>query len=65
MATQSPADLVKADHAHLIHSLHHPVDHADPLVVVKGRGAVITDVHGREYLDGLAGLWNVNVGHGR
>ncbi|MFQ5898556.1 MAG: aspartate aminotransferase family protein [Candidatus Methylomirabilia bacterium] len=65
MAPQSPADLVKADHAHLIHSLHHPIDHADPLVAVKGRGAVITDVHGREYLDGLAGLWNVNVGHGR
>jgi adenosylmethionine-8-amino-7-oxononanoate aminotransferase len=23
------------------------------------------DVDGREYIDGLAGLWNVNVGHGR
>jgi len=26
---------------------------------------MLTDVHSREYLDGLAGLWNVNVGHGR
>src|SRR5436305_8031545 len=30
-----------------------------------GRGATITDVAGREYIDGLASLWNVNVGHGR
>ncbi len=26
---------------------------------------MITDSTGREYIDGLAGLWNVNVGHGR
>ena len=65
MATLSPAELVKADHAHLIHPLHHPTENAEPLIFVKGRGAVITDVQGREYLDGLAGLWNTNVGHGR
>ena len=65
MAMQSPADLVKTDQDHLIHSLHHPIDHAEPLIGVKGRGAIITDVQGREYLDGLAGLWNVNIGHGR
>ena len=65
MSMQSLTELVKADQDHLIHSLHHPIDHADPLICVKGRGAMITDVHGREYLDGLAGLWNVNVGHGR
>ncbi|MFQ5830617.1 MAG: aspartate aminotransferase family protein [Candidatus Methylomirabilia bacterium] len=65
MATLSPADLVKTDQEHLIHSLHHPMDHAEPLIYVKGRGAMITDVQGREYLDGLSGLWNVNVGHGR
>src|SRR5260370_16961890 len=35
------------------------------MVYVRGRGAVLTDVQGREYIDGLAGLWNVNVGHGR
>ncbi|MEK6665555.1 MAG: aspartate aminotransferase family protein [candidate division NC10 bacterium] len=65
MTTPSPADLVKADHEHLIHSLHHPMDHSEPLIFVKGRGAVITDVQGREYFDGLSGLWNTNVGHGR
>jgi adenosylmethionine-8-amino-7-oxononanoate aminotransferase len=65
MATPSVADLVKHDHDHLIHPLHHPMDHAEPMIYVRGRGAVITDASGREYIDGLAGLWNVNVGHGR
>jgi putrescine aminotransferase len=59
------ATLIKDDQDHLIHPLHHPSDHLEPLVLVKGRGAVITDIQGREYIDGLAGLWNVNVGHGR
>jgi adenosylmethionine-8-amino-7-oxononanoate aminotransferase len=65
MATLSLADLVKHDQEHQIHSLHHPLEHSEPLIIVRGRGAVITDVQGREYIDGLAGLWNVNVGHGR
>ena len=32
---------------------------------VSGDGATLTDSTGREYIDGLSGLWNVNVGHGR
>ena len=35
------------------------------LIMASGHGATITDVEGREYIDGLASLWNVNVGHGR
>ena len=65
MARLSPADLVKHDQDHLIHPLHHPMEHAEPMIFVEGRGAVIKDIQGREYIDGLAGLWNVNVGHGR
>jgi len=61
----TPAELIKADQEHLIHPLHHPVDAAEPVIYVRGRGAVVVDVAGREYLDGLSGLWNVNVGHGR
>jgi len=60
-----PAVLVKDDQDHLIHPLHHPSDHLEPMIYVRGRGAVLTDIQGREYIDGLAGLWNVNVGHGR
>src|SRR2546428_6236936 len=59
------AELIKADQEHLIHPLHHPVDNAEPMIYVKGRGATITDIRGKAYLDGLSGLWNVNIGHGR
>jgi adenosylmethionine-8-amino-7-oxononanoate aminotransferase len=59
------AELLQQDRQHLLHPLHHPDDHAKPLVLVKGEGAVIWDAQGGEYLDGLAGLWNTNVGHGR
>jgi putrescine---pyruvate transaminase len=59
------AELVKADQQHLIHPLHHPVDNANTLIYVRGRGVTVQDVDGHEYMDGLSGLWNVNVGHGR
>jgi len=38
---------------------------ADVPVIVRGEGAYIYDVHGRRYLDGLAGLFTVQAGHGR
>ncbi len=53
------------DQAHLMHPLHHPSAYAATRVWVSGQGALITDATGREYIDGLSGLWNVNVGHGR
>jgi adenosylmethionine-8-amino-7-oxononanoate aminotransferase len=59
------SQLLEADRRYLVHPLHHPDDHRQPLVVVEGRGAMLRDADGREYIDGLSGLWNVNVGHGR
>lgn len=59
------ADLAGADRRHQIHSLHHPVDLTEPLICVRGQGVTIWDSEGKEYMDGLSGLWNVNVGHGR
>jgi adenosylmethionine-8-amino-7-oxononanoate aminotransferase len=35
------------------------------LVLVRGEGARVWDDAGTEYIDGTAGLWFVNVGHGR
>ena len=61
----STAELIKTDQEHLIHPLHHPVDHAEPVIYVRGCGVRVQDIRGNEYLDGLSGLWNVNVGHGR
>ena len=56
---------LETDRAHLMHPLHHPSSYGTARVWVSGRGAIIKDATGREYIDGLSGLWNVNVGHGR
>src|SRR5262245_61444011 len=62
---ENASDFVRTDREHLIHPQHHPSDHEQPRVWVRGKGSTMWDAEGREYLDGLAGLWNVNVGHGR
>src|SRR5947208_2993860 len=59
------AEFVSADQEHLIHPLHHPVDAAKTIIYVRGHGVMLQDIDGHEYIDGLSGLWNVNVGHGR
>ena len=59
------AQLLESDRRFLVHPLHHPEDHKAPLLVTEGRGAMLHLADGREVIDGLAGLWNVNVGHGR
>ncbi len=53
------------DLVHLIHPLHDEALHARARVWVRGEGALLTDADGREFIDGLAGLWNVTAGHGR
>jgi adenosylmethionine-8-amino-7-oxononanoate aminotransferase len=39
--------------------------HAEVPVIVRGEGCYVYDEHGKRYLDGLAALYCVNVGHGR
>ena len=40
--------------------------HTDALpIIVRGEGCYLYDSDGNEYLDGLAGLFCVNIGHGR
>lgn len=65
MAYSEKAARLAADHAHLIHPQHHPSEHQNPLVWVKGEGIHLTDADGNTYIDGLSAMWNVNVGHGR
>lgn len=59
------SERLETDQAHLLHPLHHPSAHQRPKIWVEGKGAVVKDAEGREFIDGLAGLWNVHVGHGR
>src|ERR1700684_4604906 len=57
--------LMDSDRRHLIHPLHHPKDHANARIFIRGEGAMLYGSDGREYIDGLSALWNVNIGHGR
>ncbi len=59
------ARLVETDHRYLIHPLHHAKDHEHPILMVEGRGEMLIDSEGKQYIDGLSSLWNVNAGHGR
>ena len=34
-------------------------------IFASGKGSTLTDIDGKEYLDGISGLWVVNAGHGR
>ena len=58
-------DFLARDLASLIHPQHDPAVHRAGRVWVRGDGAMLIDADGKEYIDGLAGLWNVVLGHGR
>ena len=58
----SPSELIQQDREHLIHPLYHPDEHESPIIFAQGRGAILTDVEGNEYIDGLSCLWNVASG---
>ncbi|MDX1616795.1 MAG: aspartate aminotransferase family protein [Candidatus Promineifilaceae bacterium] len=60
----SHSQLAERDRRHLLHPLHHPSAHEEPIIIESGRGVWLRSVDGREFMDGLAGLWNVLVGHG-
>ena len=40
-------------------------DGAGVPIIVRGEGHHIWDIRGKRYIDGLSGLFVVNVGHGR
>lgn len=65
MVTIDLENIVKSDQAHLVHPLFHPNDQKNPIVWVQGEGSTLRAADGREYIDGLACLWNVTLGHGR
>jgi adenosylmethionine-8-amino-7-oxononanoate aminotransferase len=48
-----------------LHPVYHPKTHANALVIERGEGVWLYTVDGKKILDGMAGLWNVNVGYGR
>lgn len=58
-------NLAELDAAHLIHPHAVVGSPAPPVIWARGRGALLWDVDGREYVDGTCGLWQCAVGHGR
>jgi PLP-dependent transaminase len=62
---QDDDELRDLDMAHVLHP-HQTVGRPQPpLVIARGKGALIWDIHGNEYVDGTCGLWQCAVGHGR
>ena len=61
---RSLEDMDRASHLHPFTNFR-DFQRNGPLIVKKARGSRVWDAQGREYLDGAAGLWCVNVGHGR
>ncbi|MBL8332888.1 MAG: aminotransferase class III-fold pyridoxal phosphate-dependent enzyme [Rubrivivax sp.] len=65
--TLSPEALRAANARHMLHPMIDPkvVAGAPPLILERADGVHVWDVDGQRYLDTVASLWNVNVGHNR
>ena len=57
------ATLLEYDQQQL-HPYYHPNAHKNPLVAERGEGVWLYTADGDKVLDGMAGLWNVNIGYG-
>lgn len=59
--TNSPGNDVR----HLMLDLQQmKVFSADPLIIREADGVYLTDVNGKRYIDGVSGIYVVNIGHG-
>lgn len=61
--------IAEMDRRSVLHPFTYLKDYAtgtsDPVIVETGKGVRIKDATGREYIDGFAGLYCVNIGYGR
>jgi len=57
--------LAQLDHAHVWHPFTQMRDwlKREPIVIVEGKGAVVRDAHGKEYLDANSSIWTNLHGH--
>jgi putrescine---pyruvate transaminase len=53
------------DAAYLLHGHANAGDRVNRKILVRGHGALVEDEEGRQYIDGISALWNVNLGYGR
>jgi len=61
------ADVWRKDRDHFVHPWtdYASFEKKGSLVVTEGDGAYVYDSDGKRYLDGIGGLWCVNIGYGR
>nr|EJQ81860.1 adenosylmethionine-8-amino-7-oxononanoate transaminase [Bacillus cereus HuA4-10] len=64
-ATEQTQSLKKTDEKYLWHAMRGAAPSPTNLIITKAEGAWVTDIDGNRYLDGMSGLWCVNVGYGR
>ena len=63
MSGYNHAALIEQDTRQL-HPLHHPTRAENPAMVERADGVWLYTTDGKRILDGMAGLWNVNIGYG-
>ena len=66
----NPAEIAALDRASVLHPFTQLKEYAsgkagDPTIIDSAKGIRIKDANGREYIDGFAGLYCVNIGYGR
>ena len=58
--------MVRQDLKNVLHPIvQHKSLETKQMVVTSAHGSTIYDADGTAYLDGMAGLWCVNIGYGR
>lgn len=61
-------ELVALDKKHIIHptsDMKQLQENGPTFIFTKGEGIYLYDIEGRQLIDSLSSLWNVNIGHGR
>ncbi|TCS74800.1 adenosylmethionine-8-amino-7-oxononanoate aminotransferase [Effusibacillus lacus] len=61
--TENKESLLEKDRTYMWH--HMSPYNPNPMIAAESKGAWVTDVEGNVYLDGMSGLWCVNIGYGR
>ncbi|MBS29059.1 MAG: aspartate aminotransferase family protein [Alphaproteobacteria bacterium] len=65
--TPRPNSPEARDAASVIHPLTNLKTHLEkgPVVIDSGKGVWVKDIHGKDYIEGMAGLWCISLGYGQ
>jgi 4-aminobutyrate--pyruvate transaminase len=65
--TYRPNSPEARDAASVVHPLTNLKAHLErgPVIIDEGHGVWVRDIHGKEYIEGMAGLWCLSLGYGQ